>query len=97
MLRITSQIGPDRFALKLEGWLTSAWVDELDTCWRAVTNSVGTRRICVDLSDVHYVDEAGRDLLTAMYRAGVRFVAKGCVMPELVREIEESDALVRRN
>jgi hypothetical protein len=32
-----------------------------------------------------------------MYRAGVRFVAKGCVMPELVREIEESGELVRRN
>jgi ABC-type transporter Mla MlaB component len=97
MLRITSQIADDKFALKLEGWLTSAWVDELDTCWRAVTNSVGSRRICVDLSDVQYVDEAGRDLLTAMYRAGVRFVTKGCVMPELVREISAAGDLVGRN
>jgi hypothetical protein len=41
----------------------------------------------VDLSDLHFVDPGGRQLLTDMYRAGVVFVAKGCEMPELVREI----------
>jgi anti-anti-sigma regulatory factor len=97
MLRISTQISPEKFGLKLEGWLTTAWVDELDTCWRAATNSVGTRRIVVDLSDVQYVDESGRDLLTDMYRAGVRFVAKGCVMPELVREISAASELVGRS
>ena len=95
-MRITTQISPDTFALKLEGWLTTAWVDELDTCWRAATNSVGNRRIVVDLSDVQYVDEAGRDLLTDMYRAGIGFVARGCVMPELVREIRQASELVGR-
>jgi hypothetical protein len=97
MLRITTQITPEKFSLKLEGWLTTAWVDELDTCWRAATNSVGSRRIFVDLTDVQYVDEAGRTLLTDMYRAGVGFVARGCVMPELVREISEGSALVGRH
>jgi hypothetical protein len=97
MLRITSQIAPDRFALKLEGWLTGPWVDELDTCFRAASNSVGARRICVDLTAVYGVDEGGRALLAQMHRAGVVFSARGCVMPELVREISESTDLVRRN
>ena len=95
MLRITTQSTPDRLALKLEGWLTGAWVEELDQTWRAATNT--GHQICVDLSDVFFVDEAGRHLLTLMYRAGVSFVTKGCVMPELVREISESAALARRN
>jgi anti-anti-sigma regulatory factor len=95
MLRITTQSTPDRLALKLEGWLTGAWVEELDQTWRAATNT--GLQICVDLSDVFFVDEAGRQLLTLMYRAGVAFVTKGCVMPELVREIAASADLARRN
>jgi anti-anti-sigma regulatory factor len=95
MLRITTQSTPDRLALKLEGWLTGAWVEELDRTWRAATNT--GRQICVDLSDVVYVDEAGRQLLTVMYREGIAFVTKGCVMPEVVREISESADLARRN
>jgi anti-anti-sigma regulatory factor len=95
MLRITTQSTPDRLALKLEGWLTGAWVEELGNTWRAATNT--GRQICVDLSDVFFVDDAGRELLTLMYRDGVAFVTKGCVMPELLREISESADLARRN
>lgn len=95
MFRITTQMAAERAVLKLEGWLTGAWVKELDTCWRAATNTA--REIRVDLSEVLFVDEAGRQLLTLMYRAGVGFVTKGCVMPELVREISESADTARRN
>jgi hypothetical protein len=75
--------------------LTGAWVKELDTCWRATTNT--GREICVDLSEVLFVDDAGRQLLTLMHRTGVVFVTKGCVMPELVREISESADVARRD
>ena len=44
----------------------------------------------VDLTDVDRVDAAGRELMAAMYRRGVRFSASGFVMPELVREISQS-------
>jgi hypothetical protein len=47
-------------------------------------------RVRVDLTDVVHVDDAGRELMTAMYRAGVRFVGRGFVIPELLREISES-------
>jgi hypothetical protein len=43
----------------------------------------------VDITDVCHVDDAGRELMTLMYRAGVRFVGKGFVCRELVREISE--------
>jgi anti-anti-sigma regulatory factor len=95
MFRITTQNEADKSVLKLEGWLSGPWVKELDTCWRIATNT--GRQLSVDLSEVYYVDDAGRQLLTLMYRAGVGFVTKGCVMPEMVREISESSDVVRRN
>ena len=63
-----------------------AWVPELATCWRQSNG----QSLSVDLTDVGYVDEAGRQLMTNMYRAGVRFVARGFVIPELLREIEDA-------
>jgi hypothetical protein len=93
MFRITTYNLPDSAVLKVEGTLTGPWVDELENCWRR-TRPDGP--VKVDLSDVCWVDDAGRDLLTLMYHAGVRFVARGCVIPELVKEISESPDLVRR-
>jgi ABC-type transporter Mla MlaB component len=90
MLRITTYIAEDECLLKLEGDLTGAWVPELGRCWREVTATPEIRRVRVDLTDVGCVDTPGRDLMTAMYRRGVRFVASGFVMPELVREISQS-------
>jgi hypothetical protein len=87
MFRITTQTADDRLVLKLEGCLTGPWVPELDTCWRAAVEAVGGQRISVDLTAVWRVDAAGRELMTRMYGAGARFVTRGCLMPEVVREI----------
>lgn len=97
MFRITTQIAADRVVLKLEGLLWGAWVGELDECWREATKTLQGRRMLVDLSDVCSVDETGRQFLALMYEEGVEFVAKGCVMPELVREIAESAVVGRRH
>ncbi len=88
MLRITSQLTDDEYVLKLEGCLVGPWVPELARCWHIATAQ--HRLVRVDLTDVRYVDKAGRELMTMMYRAGVRFVTAGFVMPELVREISEA-------
>jgi ABC-type transporter Mla MlaB component len=90
MLRITTETNADGYFLKLEGCLVGAWVPELAACWRLVNGHAQNRRVRVDLTDVCHVDDAGRELMTTMYRAGVRFVARGFVMPELVREISET-------
>lgn len=97
MLRITTHQAPEHFAMKLEGWLVGSWVDEVGAAWRTAMSELDEERICVDLGDVYFVDEAGRELLTDMYRAGVRFVTKGCVMPEVMREISSESALVGRS
>jgi ABC-type transporter Mla MlaB component len=89
MFRVTAMSTSDGLVLKLEGWLSGAVVHELESCWRRSMSVHDGLRMSVDLSDVHFVDSAGRQLLTDMYRAGVTFVARGCEMPELVREISD--------
>lgn len=90
MLRITEQHANGRLVLKLEGRFSAPWVNELDACWRAAVNSAEGKSIWIDLSDVYLVDVAGQEQLARMHRAGARFLTRGCVMPELVREISES-------
>lgn len=97
MFRITSRVQDDDFVLKVEGCLAGAGVEVLEACWRESPGWPWDRRMRVDLTDVWHVDQAGRALMTAMYRAGVRFVTKGCVMPEVVREIAQDLDAPRRN
>ena len=90
MFRITTQTAADEIVMRLEGSLAGPWVGELDTCWRNVVVATQGRRVRVDLTALCQVDAAGRELLAVMHRAGARFVARGCVMPEVIREISES-------
>lgn len=87
MLRISEQRCPDRLVLKIEGRFLGAWVEEVDAFWQAVSETAGHANIWVDLTDVYLLDRAAQALLARMHRAGVRFVAQGCEIPELVREL----------
>jgi hypothetical protein len=90
MFRITTRTDADELVIKLEGSLAGPWVRELDACWRDAMRTLGGRRVRVDLTGVCHVDARGRDVMTLMYRAGAIFVAGGCVMPEIVREVTEA-------
>jgi anti-anti-sigma regulatory factor len=92
MCRITATSGDEGVVLRLEGRLSGAWVDELDACWHAVLETQQGRPIWIDLREVDGIDAAGRALLTRMCHAGVGFVASGCVMPELVRQMKANVA-----
>jgi anti-anti-sigma regulatory factor len=97
MFRITTHVAADKVVFKLEGVLWGAWVGELDECWREATRTLNGRPMLVDLTDVYSVDDTGRQFLALMYSEGARFVARGCVMRELVREIAESVDVSVRN
>jgi ABC-type transporter Mla MlaB component len=100
MFRITTRGADGELVLTLEGNLTGPWVDELNSCWHTVVAAAPGAQVRVDLSSVCRVDSEGRELLRAMHRSGARLVARGCVMPVLVREIAEDEqkaVLVRAN
>ena len=89
MFRITRHSANDEVVMKLEGCLEGPVVSELEACWREISDGSRGRRVHVDLVDVCHVDANGRELLGRMCRAGITFVARGCVMPELMKEIAE--------
>ena len=86
MLRITSQENADAVHLKLEGMLKGAWVPETEQYWRSARSN-RNKALIVDLTDVEFVDTAGKYLLALMYAHGARFVASTPLMSELVAEI----------
>jgi len=87
MLRITEHDTPEGLRLKLEGRLAGPWVGELEAAWRAALSRRAGRPLAVDLTGVDGVDDAGRYLLALMWHAGARFIAPGCCMSALMREI----------
>ena len=94
MFRITSHI-EDELVVKVEGCLAGACVAALATYWRDATlTGLGVR---LDLTDVCHIDRDGRVLMARMHDAGVHFVARGCAMRELVREIADGVAVRERS
>lgn len=97
MLRITRHDAGAECLLKLEGCLIGPWVAEVALSWIGEATAQPGRRIRIDFTDVCQVDDAARELMSLMYRAGVRFVATGFVIPEIVREISEAVDRERRS
>jgi len=91
MLRITTHEDAKNVCLKVEGMLKGAWVPEMEQCWRRVSSD-RNKALIIDLSEVEFVDTAGRYLLALMHARGASFVAVTPLMTHLVTEIAaESD------
>lgn len=87
MLRVTSQSGPSRFRLRLEGRLAGPWVREVELCWRIARADNPARKLTVDLRDVDFVDCAGEELLAAMHQGGATLLATGAMTKSVVARI----------
>ena len=71
--------------MKLAGRLCGPWVAEAEHAWRSST--CRGQQIELDMRDLTGVDDAGRELLSAMHVAGVRLVVEGVWMKGLIAEI----------
>lgn len=84
MLRIS---GDDRVRrLVLEGSLSGPWVETLEDSWRAATARNAPSQITVDLTNVTFVDSAGKHLLAHIHKSGGGLLAIGLNLA-LVQEI----------
>lgn len=86
MLKITSEQTSDFARLTLEGSLSGPWVTELERVWQQVKQA-GTVAPVVELTDITFIAEEGRALLTRMWREGAVLVANGCCTRHIVEEI----------
>lgn len=76
--------------MKLEGRIAGPWVEELRRTWTSLAPSLGSKRLCLDLCEVTFVDTAGKQLLTNLRKAGARLLADTAMTKALVEEIEHS-------
>ena len=90
MLRITVHDDPQAFTFQLEGRLAGPWLRELEECWKSTLNQQRKPILRVDLTEVTYIDDAGKACLAAMHRQGAEFVAADCLTKAIVAEIIEA-------
>ena len=76
--------------LFLEGKLSGPWVNELDKCWQ--TCPAGEMALLVDLTNVSFVDEHGKELLVRMHNQGIRLFSRSVMTKCLIEEIENTAA-----
>jgi anti-anti-sigma regulatory factor len=87
MLRISVDSDPGSVTFRLEGRLAGSWVQELHDCWQRTFAASPKPSVRFDLSDVTYIDAAGKEFLAARYREGHKLIAAGCLMKFIVAEI----------
>ena len=87
MLKITLEPGIEEARLKLEGDLAGTWVPELEEFWRTTRASPPGRAVCLDLTGVLRVDEAGRYAKALLHESGARMVSGGVEMKALLDSI----------
>jgi anti-anti-sigma regulatory factor len=90
MLRITVHDSPRALTFQVEGRLAGQWVRELEACWQSTLACRSKPTLCVDLTGVTFIDDAGRACLAALYRQGAEFVASDCLTRAVVAEITQA-------
>jgi hypothetical protein len=90
MLRITVSDSAGSICFGVEGSLTQPWANELKTCWKEVAGSAPFRSGCVDLTAMVNIDHTGKEVLTEMYRSGVRLIGSGIMTRAVISEIMHS-------
>lgn len=89
MLRITEQGDERSLTFKLAGRLAGEWTPELERCWRLAVAAQKPAAVNLDLTEVTFVDEAGKQLLLAMAEARVKLIAADVQMNALVEQIAQ--------
>jgi ABC-type transporter Mla MlaB component len=89
MLRITLLDAFKEVTLKLEGCLIGVWVKETEAAWRSAESAWPGHQLVLDIKAVDRIDQAGVYLLSLLRLQGVRLVASGAAMKDLVRSIEK--------
>ena len=85
MLRISKLNRPDAVTLQLEGKVVRDWTSEVRRIWLGIS---GGTKVIVDLTEVWFVDEHGRELLEQMYAGGAKLVGSGPMIAALIEEIQ---------
>ncbi|HET9530386.1 MAG TPA: hypothetical protein VFQ92_08550 [Blastocatellia bacterium] len=94
MLMIIEQHSSDMLLFKLAGTLAGDWVTEFKRCWMSVKRSSNVSRAIVDLTEVTFVDETGKELLGMMMKEGAELITRDVLMKSIVEEIAQETSML---
>jgi anti-anti-sigma regulatory factor len=89
MLRISVKDEQSRkqLLLEIEGRLAGPWVEELERSWEAERRRTPSEDIVVRLSNVTFIDEPGKELLSKIVQAGAKLEGSGCMVRAIIARI----------
>lgn len=73
--------------LEVEGRLAGPWVQELERSWEAERHRARSQGMLVKLSNVSFIDESGKELLSRIFRAGAKLEGCGCMVRAIIAGI----------
>lgn len=89
MLRISikDEEPQNQVLIEVEGRLAGPWVEELERCWESERKRVPSGVVVVRLSNVSFIDDAGRELLGRISHAGSKLEGHGCMVRAIIARI----------
>ena len=87
MLKIHTEMLNDEVVLVLEGSLSGPWVAEVESVWQGVTLYRKPDRVRVDLSDVTFVSDEGKQVLKQICASGADIASSDLLTKALADEL----------
>ena len=87
MLKIGTEMLDDEVLLVLEGSFSGPWVAEVERAWDGATIDRQPRKIKVDLSEVTFVSDEGKQLLERICASGAEVFSSGLLTKALADEL----------
>ena len=87
MLKISIKGEAPQLLLEIEGRLAGPWVEEVERSWEAERKRTPSEGIIVRLSNVTYIDESGKELLSRIFQAGAKLEGGGCMVRAIIARI----------
>lgn len=88
MLKITTIDTEGQRRLILAGAIVGPWATELSSAWELACDSLGERKLVVDLSAVTVVSSEGRSILRDMKNRGAEFVCRGVYIKHVLQNLK---------
>ena len=88
MLKITTIDTGAQRKLILAGGIIEPWAAELRRAWERACDSLGERKLVVDLTGVTVISRHGTHVLHDMRNHGVEFICRGVYVSHVLRNLK---------
>jgi anti-anti-sigma regulatory factor len=89
MLKITTIDTGVQRKLILAGGIVEPWAAELSRAWERACDSLGERKLVVDLTGVTVISRDGTHVLRDMRNHGVEFICRGVYVSHVLRNLKK--------